>query len=213
MALEKLYHFYQYTRNIKKLSRKPLISHINDIFFSGERRKRSSFPPWWQTSWQNAEKNWEKKFEEFSYSIKYRRWSTTTYVYTRKILQRKMLHDGCVKKQAVYKKKQEQTMYSDLRRRWNNSDKVVRKISLLFYRSVITQSWVLDPSLKRFLRTKSSRKKLTCVEWSMKPKYCTVDKQLSNCSPTTRKTTLTVLGPDGFTAGKNVNVTTTSWRF
>ena len=39
----------------------------------------------------------------------------------------------------------------------------------------------------------------------MKPKYCTVDKQLYQTAPppSTRTTTLTVLGSDGFAAGKN----------
>ncbi len=75
---------------------------------------------------------------------------------------------------------------------------------------VTTQSWVLDPTPKRIHRTEVKQKEIGWVVLRipprsafMKPKYRTVDRELSNCSPTTtRTTTLTVLGHDGLAAGE-----------
>ena len=55
---------------------------------------------------------------------------------------------------------------------------------------VTTQSWVPDPTPKRIHRTKVKQEENGWVEFQipsqsefMKPKYCAVNRQLSNCSP------------------------------
>ncbi len=95
------------------------------------------------------------------------------------------------------RKKQEQTLFNDLRRWWNNSDKVVRKISLISQRSGDNSNhecWI--PPQREFIEPKSSRRKLVELHWRsrippqsefMKLTYCTVDRQLSNCSPHNNK--------------------------